>query len=101
VAGHRHADRRLGGDPGDYCALLHLGDVMTVSVLRHAVRFTSAVVFSSACCCLGLAAQTAGGGVITYQMDVPQGGMAILRYSVRGSSMRIDMFKTPRKLPTK
>jgi hypothetical protein len=64
---------------------------MTAWVRRHTVWFTAAMVFSSVCC-LRLPAQTPGGGVITYQMDAPQGGMAILRYSVRGSSMRIDMF---------
>jgi hypothetical protein len=64
---------------------------MTARILRHPVWLIAATVFCSICC-LRLSAQTPGGGVITYQIDVPQGGMAILRYSVRGSSMRIDMF---------
>jgi Domain of unknown function (DUF4412) len=67
-------------------------DAMTRWALHHTGRLTAAMVLCCSLYTVRMPAQTPGGGTITYQMDVPQGGLAILRYSVRGGSMRIDMF---------
>jgi hypothetical protein len=71
-------------------------DTCRVATRRWALcgvrRHCAALVLCCSLYGLRMPAQTPGGGAITYQMDLVDRGVAMLRYSVRTGSIRIDMY---------